>query len=167
MAPVSQLNELLDKIKSDNEVAEAIREREAEALHSVLARLWLYPPKGLDLDELVLVDRSEQIRTGRNSSFRVTNRLVFHLEGRLSRQFAVSRFDKSGHSFEIEDADFDLDFEAAIAMFGFEPICEGLLKQLERIHSTMSTEEYESRLERANLALEVLQGALKIETVIS
>jgi len=156
----SRLNEILDQNQSDRDVGEAICEREAEALHSILARLWLHPPE--ELEELILVDKSEEVRTGPNSGFRVSNRLPFHMEGRISREFAVSRFDRSGHNFEVVDGDFDLNFEAAVALFGFEQICSGLLKQLEKMQSEMHTTEYEDRLERVNSVLEALREADKI-----
>jgi len=160
MSIFSKLNEAIDQIQNDKDVQTGIIEREAEALHSLLARLWCHPPE--DLEELVLVDRSEEVRTGANSGFRVSNRLLFHMEGRLSRQFAVSRFDRSGHNFEVLDGDFDLNFEAAVALYGFEPICAGLLKRLEKMQSEMHTTEYEDRLERANSILEALREADEI-----
>jgi hypothetical protein len=160
MSIFSKLNEAIDQIQSDRDVQTGIIEREAEALHSILAKLWLHPPN--DLPELVLVDRGEEVKTGANSGFSVINRLVFHMEGRLSRQFGVSRFDRPGHNFEIRDADFDLTFEAAIALFGFESICDGLLKQLEKMQSEMHTAKHEERLERANSILEALREADKI-----
>ena len=60
------------------------------------------------------------------------------------------------------DGDFDLTFEAAVALYGFEPICAGLLKQLEKMQSEMHTTEYEDRLERANSILEALREADEI-----
>ena len=169
-----ELNTLLDNFvpltKKVSDAKTVAMQREADALEKILARVWLVmrymDNEGLPpyyRNKVDIIDHTEKAITGDDSGFRFSNKLTLYEEGRLTRSHAVEHWGQGGPCFEFNDEQ-EIDCFGAVRCFGFETICDGLADMLKcQISLDVEYKELQSRIERANSLLVVLEEMFKVE----
>jgi len=168
---LNELNALLDNFvpltKKVNVAKDLALQKEAEALEKILARVWLVMPylhENGEPDQCPLFNRTERVPTGKDSGFSVRNALTLIEEGpRLVRSFTVEHWGAGNPCIEVNDTQ-DISCLDAIKTYGFEDICAGLVEMLKcQISLDVEYKELQSRIEKANSLLEILQKKLEFE----
>jgi hypothetical protein len=166
-----ELNALLDNFmpltKKVSDAKIIALQKEAEALEKILARVWLVMPylhENGEPGQCPLINRTERVPTGQDSGFSVSNTLTLIEDGpRLARSFTVEHWGTADPCFEINDAQY-VSCEVAVRTYGFEAICAGLVDMLKcQICIDAEYIELQSRIEKADSLLEILQKKLEIE----
>jgi len=165
-ATLVRVNEVLDAFTREAsklaEAKSAALKKEAEALESILKRLltgvlycdMLY----LEKNELILIDKSQEIPMGENRGIKVSNRLILSVDKvALVRRFGVEQWGTGTAFFEFADEQ-EMSCVEAVKSFGLDAICVGLMDQLKcQPPGDVITSEYQERIERADKLLAATQ----------
>ncbi len=161
-ALAATLDELLPAATMTEAAKKALLQKEAQALQEILRRVRLLMT-GQDAQfrescyrhEIVLLEISEEARTGEQSGLRISTRLVFCDDQRLIRRFEVEQWGDCG--FQIQDEQ-ELTYEMAVKAFGLDAICAGLQEALlARYPVKAMLADYQERLLLATKMLEGLR----------
>ena len=171
---LTELNALLDNfIPLTKKVSDAkidALQKEAEALEKILARVWLVMPyihDSVEPGRCSLINHEQRIPIGQNGGLSVRNELTLIEDGpRLFRSFTVERWGtgtETGPVFQIDDKQ-EIGCLDAIKTYGFEAICVSLVDMI-KCNITLDNEykELQSRIEKADSLVEVLQKKFEIE----
>lgn len=166
-----ELNALLDNFipltKKVSIAKASALQKEADCLEKILARVWLVMPylhENGEPGQCPLINRTERVPTGQDSGLSIRNELtLIEDDPHLVRSFTVERWGPDAPAFQIDDKQ-DISCLDAIKTYGFEDICAGLVDMLMcQICITAEYQELQSRIERADSLLVVLEEKLKIE----
>jgi hypothetical protein len=166
-----ELNALLDNFIPLTEkisiAKDQAKQKEAEALEKILARVWMVMPylhENGEPGQCPLINREERIPIGQDGGLSVRNSLTLLEDGpRLVRSFAVEKWGTDAPAFQITDSQ-NVSCLDAIKTYGFEDICAGLVEML-KCQASIDVEykELQSRIEKADSLIEDLQKKYKIE----
>jgi hypothetical protein len=112
-----------------------------------------------------LINRVEEVPLSKDSGIRISNTLTLIEDGpHLIRSFTVEHWGMNlTPSFEINDTQY-VSCEVAVRTYGFEDICAGLADMLKcQISIDVEYKELQSRIEKADSLLVVLQEKFKVE----
>lgn len=168
-----ELNALLDNfvplVKKVSVAKDLALQKEAEALETILARVWMVMPylhEDGEPGQCPLINRDERIPIGQDGGLSVRNSLTLIEDGpHLVRSFTVEKWGTGtdAPAFQIDDKQ-DISCLDAIKSYGFDDICVGLVDMLKcQISLDVEYKELLSRIERADSLIEVLQKKLEIE----
>ena len=163
-----ELNALLDSfVPLSRKVSMAeieVREKEAEALEKILARVWIVMPF---LHDCHIINRRKRVSTGDNSGFAISNRLAFFDDGpRLFRSFVVERWGTDSPAFEINDGR-DISCNEAIQTYGFDVICADLAEMLKcQCNVDVEYSNLQTRIKNIDSLLQVLEYRAELEPLL-
>ena len=163
-----ELNALLDSfVPLSRKVSMAeieVREKEAEALEKILARVWMVMPF---LHDCHIINRRKLVPTGDNSWFAISNRLAFFDDGpHLFRSFVVEQWGTDSPAFEIND-DRDISCNEAIQTYGFDVICAGLVEMLKcQCNVDVEYSNLQTRIKNIDSLLQVLEYSAEPEPLL-
>ena len=170
--PSVELNVLLDNfvplVKKVSTAKIETMQKEADCLEKILARIWMVMPylhENGEPGQCPLINRVEEVPLSKDSGIRVSNTWTLIEDGpHLVRSFTVEHWGTNlSPCFEINDTQ-DVSCLDAIRTYGFEDICAGLVEMLKnQCCIDAEYKELQSRIEKADSLLEVLQEKFKVE----